>query len=139
PLRVGWLVVADVDGGRGALEDVELLRGRAQVRYRLHGGGAGTDDADDLIVQAREVPVVVAAGVGVIPAAGVERVPLEGLDPGDTRQLGPVERAVRHAHILSADAVVAVGGDDPGRLFVIPLEAGDASLEAGVVVQVVVL
>src|SRR5204863_7571458 len=69
PRRIGGTVGAHVDGRGRALEDVELLRGRSDVRHALHGRGARADDADALVLQAGEVPVRIAAGVAVIPAA----------------------------------------------------------------------
>ncbi len=77
PLRIGRTVRAHVDRRRRALEHVQVLGSLAEVRDALHGGRAGADDADALVLQPREVAVAVAAGVAVVPAAGVERVALE--------------------------------------------------------------
>ena len=115
PLGIGRPVGAHVDRRRRALEDVQLLGGRAEVGHALHRGRAGADDADALVAQAGEVAVGVAAGVVVVPAAGVERVPAERLDAGDRRQLGPVQRPVRHDDEAGAHGVAAVRRDDPAR------------------------
>ena len=106
------------------------------MRDALHGGGAGADDADDLVGEAGEVALRRAARVGVVPAAGVERVALERLDAGDARELGTVEGAVRHDHEAGAHAIAAVGGDDPAEGFVVPAQLRDLRLEAGVAVEV---
>ena len=55
PLRIGRAVGAHVDRRRRALEDVEVLGRRAEVRHALHGRGAGADDADALAAQAGEI------------------------------------------------------------------------------------
>ncbi len=72
PVGVGRAVVAHADPGRGALEDVEMLGARAEMGDDLDGGGAGPDDADALVVQAREMAVRVAAREVVVPARRVE-------------------------------------------------------------------
>ena len=43
PVRIGGSVPALVDGGRRALEDVELLGVLGQLGYSLDGGGAGAE------------------------------------------------------------------------------------------------
>ena len=50
PVGIDRLVGAHVDGGGGALEDEEFLGRLGQVRDALHGGGAGADDADPLVL-----------------------------------------------------------------------------------------
>src|SRR5262249_27573624 len=100
-------------------------------------GRAGTDDADALTAQAGQIAVRITAGVAVIPAAGVERVALVRLDSPDARQLGSVERTVRHHHETSPHAVAAVGRDDPARGIVVPAHLRHFRLEAGVAVEIV--
>ena len=130
---------AHVDRRRSALEHVEVIGGVAEVRDALHRGRARADDADALALQAGEIPVAVAAGVPVVPTAGVERVALELGDAGDARQLRPVQRTARHAHVVGANAIAAVGAHDPASGGFVPTQLGDLGLEERVVVQVVVL
>src|SRR5512143_450487 len=93
PCRVGRPVVALVDRGRRALEDVELPGPLAEMRDALHRGRAGADDADGLVGEPGQPARRVAAGIVEIPAGGVEAVPLKALDPRNTRQLRPAEQA----------------------------------------------
>ena len=136
PVRIGRRVVAHVDGRGRALEDVELLRRRAQMRHALHRRRAGADDADALVGEAGEVPLRVAAGIGIVPAAGVEGMALEALDARNAGQLGPVQRTVRLDDEAGLHRVAAIGADDPARRGLVPVEAGDFGLEAGVAVEI---
>ena len=137
PLRIGRPVGAHVDRRRRALEDVEMLGRRAEMRHALHGRRAGADDADALVAQTRQVAVGIAAGVGVVPAAGVERVSRERLDAGDPGQLGSIERPVRHDDEVRLHPVAAVGRDDPARAVLVPAHLGHFRLEARVAVEIV--
>ena len=96
------------------------LRVLAEVRHALDGGRAGADDRDALVGEPVQIAVGIAAGVAVVPAAGVEGVPLEAVDAGDAGQLRPVQRPVGHHDEARAHAVVAVGGDDPAALVLVP-------------------
>ena len=136
PPRISRLVVADVDRGRRALEDDQLLGGLTQVGDALDGGGAGADDADALVPQARQVAVAVAARVGVIPAAGVEGLPLEVLDARDPGQLRAMEPAATRQTNLARISSSAVGANHPAGGVLFPLQAGDLRLETGVRVEV---
>ena len=110
------------------------------MRHALHGGGAGTDDADALVgklVHARARGIT--AGVIVIPAAGVERMPLEGLDAGNAREFRHVQRTRAHADELRREGIAAVGGDDPARVRFIPCQIGDLCMEQRVVIEPVLL
>jgi hypothetical protein len=137
PLRIGVAIGAHVDRGRRALEHVQVLRRRTDVRHALDRGRARADHGHALAAQAGEIPLGVAAGVGVVPAARVEGVPAVRLDPQNARQLGAVQRAVRHDDEAGAHAVAAVGGDDPAGRGVVPAHRGHFGLEAGVAVQIV--
>src|SRR5262249_18277668 len=101
----------------------------------LHRGGAGPDDTDDLVVQPVEVPGAASAGVGVVPPAGVERVAGERLHAQDARKLRPVQRSVGHDDEAGAHPVLAVGGDDPAPIALVPPEVGDLGLQAGPLVE----
>ena len=116
-----------------------MLGMRSQMGYALHGGGARADDANALARQAGQVAFGVATGVVVVPAAGVEAVALERVDAGNPRQLGPVQRPVRHHHEARPHGVAAIGFDDPAQRLFVPVQRGDLGLEAGVAVQVVLL
>ena len=133
PLGVGRPVVAHVDRRRRALEYVEFLRVRAEVGHGLHRGGAGADDADDLVLQVRQIR----AGVVVVPARRVERMALERLHARDARQLRLRQRAVGADHELRAHVVAAVGVDVPHLLRFVPHGRRHRGLEHREVVQVV--
>src|SRR6185369_10272325 len=93
-------------------------------------------DADALVSELRHRRAArVAAGPGVVPAAGVERVALEALDAGDARQLRLVERSGSHRDEARADAITAVGVDDPARRRVVPLEQRDVGREQRVLAE----
>ena len=66
---------------------MEFLRPGAEMGHRLHRGGAGADDTDDLVVETGQAAILVAAGIGIVPPAGVKGVTLEVLDPWNARQL----------------------------------------------------
>src|SRR5690606_36463687 len=91
PGGIGRAIAPGIDGGRRALEDVEVLRPGAEVRDDLDRRRPGPDHADALVAQPREAARLVAAGVGVVPAAGVEELSREGLDAGDVRELGAAQ------------------------------------------------
>src|ERR1700730_1486198 len=86
-----------------------------------------------------QVTVRITAGVGIIPAAGMERMSLEGLDPGDSRQLRVVQRAVADKREPALDRVLTVRADDPPARFLIPAKLSHARLEHGVPIQIVLL
>ena len=115
-----------------------MLGGFREVRHTLHGRRTRADDAHPLATQPRQVAVGVAARVTVVPAAGMKGVAGERLDAGNARQLGTVQRTIRHADEAGAHAVAAVGLDDPARLGLVPAHAVHLGLEAGVVVEPVV-
>src|SRR5262249_34635238 len=101
----------------------------------LNRGRARADDADDLVLQARQVPVRIAAGVAVVPARGVERMALEAFHAGNARQLRPVQRARRERHEARTDGIAAVRLDDPARGLLVPLHGRDLGLEQRVLVE----
>jgi len=68
PFGIGRLVEAFVDGGWGALEDVEVLAAAGEMGYGLDGRGTRADDADPFVGDPVEPAAGVAAGVVVIPA-----------------------------------------------------------------------
>src|SRR5271167_2390590 len=109
------------------------------MRHALDGGRAGADYGDALVAELMQIPVGITAGVSVIPAAGVEGMPLEGVDALNAGELGPVKRPVGHDDESGADAVAAIGSDDPAALFLAPGERFDLRLEACVAVQVEML
>src|SRR5262249_11525692 len=102
----------------------------------LDSGGAGADDADPLVAQARQVAIAVATRVGVVPAAGVEGLPLEVLDAGDAGELRAMEPAADEADEPGSDLVVPVGANHPPGGVLFPHEARHLRLETGVFVQV---
>ena len=63
----------------------------------------------------------------------------ERSDARYARQLRPVQRTVRHAHVLRFEAVAAIGGYDPARRRFVPAQFGDLRLEQHVAIQIVVL
>ena len=135
-----WLVVADVDRRRRALEHEQIAGGAGEVGDALHRRCAGADDPDPLVGEADHRRTLrVAAGVVVVPPAGVEAVPGERLDPRDAGQLRTVQRAGAHRQVLGAHLVAAVGADDPAVRRLVPLDLGDLGRQAGVVVQVEVV
>ena len=82
PLRVGWPVVAHVDGGRRALEDVELCAGAGELGHALHGGGAGADDRDPLVLELLHRRAGrITARISIVPPARVKGVTTKALDP----------------------------------------------------------
>src|SRR5271154_1204115 len=138
PFRIGGFVAPHIHRRWRTLEDIKLLRVRADVRYGLDRCGAGADQSDTLVGQLCQAAVVVPACIIVIPPAGVEGVAFEALDAGNGRQLRPVERTGARDHEPRPHRVVAVGRDDPAGARLIPAHPGDMGLEGGVFVEVVV-
>ena len=137
PLGIGGAVGPNVHRRRRALEHVEVFGRSAEMGDALHRGGTGADDAHHLVAQLVQVAGGIAAGVVVVPTAGVEGVTLEVVDPGDTWQLGPVERAVGHGDELGAELITPVGLHDPTIGGFIPAQLGDTGLEEGIRIEVV--
>ncbi len=135
---VGRLFRTSIDDG-GPLEDVQLVGAFAEVGDALHRCGARADDPDALAGESDEPSARSATGVVVVPPAGVERASLEVIDAFDPRQLGSVQRAVRHHHELRRHLVALAGRHNPTSLVIVPLHRRDLGLEAGVAVQVVAL
>ena len=126
PLFVGRrALVAHVDRGRRALEDVELADDLRELRDRLHRRRAGADDADRFAAQ---VDVVV-------PARGVERLALERLHAVDARQLRRGQDAVGQDHEARAHRVAAIGLDDPAAGGLVPGRPLDRGVEQAVLVE----
>ena len=136
PVRIRLPVIAHIDGRGRALEHVEMLRPGCEVRHALHGGRAGADDADHLVLQARQPAFRPAARIGIIPAARMEAVPLERLHARNAGQLRPVQRTIAHHHELRGELVAPVRLDRPGLLLLVPLHAGHAGAQQGLVEQV---
>src|SRR5262249_53386321 len=135
--RIGLAVVAHVDGGGRALEDIELLRPLAEMGHALDRRGAGADDADDLVSELRQIPAAVAAGVAIVPTARMKRVALELVDAGNAGKLRPAQRSVRHGDELSGEPVAPARRDDPARRLLVPAKLRYQGLHQGVVVEVV--
>ena len=133
PIGIGRLVVAEIDAGRGALEDVELFGSAAEARDCLNGAGAGADDADDLVRQFGEI----LAGVVVIPTRGVERVALERFHAGYFGELGLGQRAVGADHEFGLHRIAAIGADVPELFLLVPGRRGDRGAEDGEIIEVV--
>src|SRR6476659_7712940 len=87
-------------------------------------------------MQAGQASARTATGVLVVPAAGVEGMAPEPVESPDGRQLRPVEDSRGLDDVAGADAVAAVGRDDPPLRVVVPPRLRHARLEAGVTVEV---
>ena len=94
PVGVDGRIGAHVHRRRRALEHVQLLGRRAEVRDALDGGGPGADDPDALVGQLLQVPGRVAAGVLVVPPGRVEGLAGETVDPVDALAAVPAEEDV---------------------------------------------
>ncbi len=121
----GGALVAHVDGGWRALEDVEFADDLGEFGNRLHRRGAGADDADALTLQ---VDVVV-------PAGGVEGLALERPHPFDARQLGRGQDAVGEDDEARPHRIAAVGPDDPAPGRLVPGGLLDRGVEQAVFVE----
>ena len=66
-------------------------------------------------------------------------MPLELFDTGNRRQLGAVQGPARHDHKARPEDIVAIGGNRPAPVLVVPARLPDLGLEAGPLVQVEVL
>ena len=140
PVRVGRSVVAYVDRGRCALEDVQLLARSRQPRHALHRRGTGADDGDTLVRELVHRPTErIAAGVVVVPPARVERVTGELVDAGDAGELRHVQRAGAHAEERRGELIASVGADHPSLARLVPGERRDLGVEQRVVVEPEVL
>ena len=133
PFLVGRPVVAHVDRRRRALKYIEFFRVCAEIRHRLNGGRARADDADDLVLQVRQIR----AGVFVVPTRRVERMALERLHARDARQFWFRQRAVCADHELRAHVIAAVGVDVPHLLRFVPHGRRHRRLEHREFVEVV--
>ena len=118
-------LVADVDRRRRALEHVQLADDLGQLGDRLHGRGAGADDADPLALQ---VDVVV-------PARRVERLALERLHALDAGQLRARQDAVGEDHEAGPHGVAAIGVTVHRPVVLVPLGLLDGGVEQAVVVE----
>src|ERR1700684_3903940 len=113
-----------------------MLRVLRQVRNALDRGRARADDGDPLVCQLVQIPGRIAAGVSIVPSAGVEGMALESVDTRNAGELRPIERPVGHDDEAGAEAVVAVGRDEPAALLFVPSDLFDLSLEADVAIKV---
>ena len=120
PGGIGGLVATPVDGGRGALEHVQLGGVAGQTGHALHARGPRPDDRYPPVGEAVHTLAGGAAGVGVVPATGVEHVPLERFDTRDARQLGSGHGPQGHDHEPGTQRVAAVGRDVPARRRLMP-------------------
>ena len=64
------------------------------MRDALNGGGAGSDNPDTFVLELVQASGGVATGIVIIPATGVKSVALVAGNAGNTRQLGPIQRAI---------------------------------------------
>src|SRR5262249_3806819 len=133
PVRIGWTVVAKVDPGGRALEDIKLLRGRPKAWNRLHRGSAGADDADDLVGE----PGKIWARVVVVPARGMEGVARIGLHALYLGELRLGQRTVRTDYELRFHRITAIGADVPEFLLLAPNRRCHSRTENREVVEVV--
>src|SRR5581483_6834237 len=133
PLRIGLPIVLEINRRRSALENVELLRGLAEPRDRLHRGRAGPDNADDLVSELFQIR----PGVIVVPSRSMERMALEGLHPLDLRKLRFRQRPVGADDEARAQMVAAVGADMPHLLGLVPGGRGYRGLKDRQFVQIV--
>ena len=107
------------------------------MRNALNGCRPGADNPDTLVLEPVQAARIVTTGIAIVPATGVEGVALKRRDAGNARQLGPVQRAIRHRHILGLESIAPIGGDHPGGLGLVPLHLADAGLQQGVVIEAV--
>ena len=139
PFRVGRFVAALIHRGRRALEYVELFGVLAQMRHGLDRGGSGANDTHALIFEFVHAAGGITAGVVIVPTAGVKGMAFELFDAGNRRQLGPVQGSARHDHKARSEDIVAIGGNRPASVLVVPARLPDLGLEAGPLVEVEVL
>src|SRR3984893_11348690 len=109
------------------------------MRHALNRGRPGANDSDAFVQKLVQAAGGIAAGVVVVPATGVEGMPLELLDPGDRRELGPVQGPTRHDHEARLEDITSVSADRPAAGFIVPACLFDLRLEAGPPVKVEVL
>ncbi len=109
------------------------------MRHALHGGGAGSDNTDALVLQPREIPEGVAARIVVVPAARVKGVTLERLHARDARQLRTMQWAIRHHDETRFHPVAAIGLDDPARALLVPAQRLHLCLETRVAIEIELL
>ncbi len=105
------------------------------MRHALHGGRTGADDADALVGEAGETTLGGAAGVSVVPTAGVEAVPTKGLDARDAGKLRSAQRAAGQDHEARADAIAAIGLDQPASIALLPRHLRDDCLKQRTLVE----
>ncbi len=136
PCRIGRPVPPDVDGRGRALEHEQRAGRGGDVRDDLHGGGAGADDADALVAQARQAAVRVTSRVGVVPATGVKGMTRERIDAWDAGELGSVEGAIAHDEESRRHPVAPIGVDGPAQSGVVPRNARHLRRQARALVQI---
>ena len=115
-----------------------MLRGRSRAGHTLHRGGPGADDPDPLAGQTVQAALAATPGVVIIPDGWCETCNPVAADARNSWQVRAVQRAARECHEASPDRVVAVGGDDPPHIGLVPADLADLGLEAGVLIEVVV-
>ena len=77
PIRVGGLIVTQVNRRWRALKHIKLRRRCPQMRHALNGRGTGADNGDALVFEPVQTAIRMAARIAIIPAAGVKCVALE--------------------------------------------------------------
>ena len=138
PVALQRAVVALVDRGRRALEDIEFPRIARDIGHHLYRGRAGADHGHTLVRQpGHRFAFGRAAGIAIVPPAGVEALAFEQLDPGQAGQLGDMQRAGAHADIFGGERVPAIGSHDPQLARLVPCEVGHLRVEQRIVVEVV--
>src|SRR5690606_20853381 len=135
PLQIGRSVVAQLDGRRRALEDIEFLCPFAEMRHTLHGRCARADDADALVLQPFKAAIAVATRVAIIPPAGVKRMAFETFNAGNAGQLRAMQRAAGRDNEAGADGVPPVGVNDPAGGIVIPAHLRHFGLEERIIIK----
>ncbi len=129
PFRIGWGVVARVDGGRGALEHVEVFRVPREEGHNLDPRGTRADDPDALIRESIQTTGGIAPGVVVVPPRRMKAMPGERFNVGNARQFRPMEGPRRQHHKPGANVVIAIGTDQPAFDLVVPTQIADLSGE----------
>src|SRR3569623_2779766 len=105
------------------------------MRHALHGGRAGADDADALVGEPRQPAFRAAAGVAVVPAAGMEAMSFKTPDAGNAGQFWPAERTAGEDNETRADAIAAIGLDQPARRALLPGHPRDDGLKQRTLVK----
>ncbi len=128
-LRVVGSVASLTDGGRSALEDIDVLGCLRQGREALDAGRSGADEPDDLVTELGERLARATSGDLVVPPSRVERRSPELLHPGDGGELEEVEDPHGQHVVAAREVVAAIRADPPPGGVLVPLRPGHARVE----------